>query len=274
MSTSSRTVLSIDSLCVSLNGRRIVHDFSASVGSGEVLAIVGESGSGKTTVLRAVSRLLPPGGIINHGSITFDEDDLVTLDEPSLRAIRGGLLSYLFQDPVSSLDPLMRVKSQFIEVIRAHADRIGQCAPSAAMNDALAAMGFRDPASVLNRYPGELSGGMAQRIALAFATVTRPIVLLADEPTSALDEKSQERVLALLKRLAEEQGCGVVLVTHDLGAAARIADRIAVMHDGRLVETGEAAEVLSHPTDPYTEKLTAAVPRPVEHLEVIRASRG
>lgn len=252
-------LLQIERLTVAFGGAAAVRDASVSVGCGEVVAIVGESGSGKTTLLRTVARLLAPGAQMQGGRVLFDGQDLLGLSNRAMARLRGSRISYLFQNAPQSLDPLFTVGRQFDEVLRAHGlPRDGGLARAA-----LERVGFDDPDAVLRCIPSQLSGGMAQRVALAFALAGRPQLLLADEPTSALDGEAQAQVMGLLQRLNREEGMAILLVTHDIQLAAAFASRMVVMESGAVVETGESAAVMANPQHPYTRQLIAAVPLPV-----------
>lgn len=258
-----QNLLSVERLSVSFGGASALRDVSLKLAQGQVLAVVGESGSGKTTLLRSVTRLLAPGAQVDGGSIRFEGVDLLQLKPREMAALRGGRISYLFQNAQLSLDPLFTVERQFREVLRAH----GLPAEIALMQEALRRVGFDEPDRVLGCLPSQLSGGMAQRVALAFALAGRPRLLLADEPTSALDASSQEQVMGLLRQLNQAEGMAILLVTHDIQLAATFAQRMVVMHRGVVVEEGLSAEVMTAPKHPYTRQLIAAVPRPVPEGE-------
>ena len=252
--------MSLHDLDVSYGGVPAVRGFSLDVRPGEIVGLVGESGSGKSSVLRAVSGLLGRTGAVSGGRMLFEGRDLATLPRKQMAALRGSHIAYVFQNPASSLDPLFKVGDQFGECIRAHGMAQGS-ALQALERDLLREMGFDDPDRVLDSYPHNLSGGMCQRVALAFSVACNPKLLLADEPTSALDVAAQEQVSRLLLRIREEHGVSMLVVSHNIGAIARIADRIGVMYHGRLVEVGERDQVLHAPVHPYTRNLIAAVPK-------------
>ena len=248
-------ILSLSNLDVSYGDVRAVRGLSLAVSHGEIIGLVGESGSGKSSVLRAIAGLLGHGGRISAGSIMFD---LARLDQGSSGWREG--IAYVFQEPRLSLDPLFRVGSQFDECLRAHG-MTGREEMRATERALLEEMGFSDVDRVLGAYPHNLSGGMCQRVVLAMAVACRPQLLLADEPTSALDVVSQRQVLDLLLRVREEHGVTMVIVSHNIAAVARVADRLGVMYRGRLVELGERERVLQAPEHPYTQNLIAAIPR-------------
>lgn len=285
-----RDILSVTDLDVSYGSVSAVRGVSLAVGAGEIVGIVGESGSGKSTLLRAVAHLLPPAARIDAGSIAFAGRDITRASAREMRSLRGSALSYLFQNAERSFDPLFTIGAQFDEVMRAHEGaanvRAGKALRGGSLRDgagsasrdgrrmrdqqrekmrgrqqaALERMGFADPDRVLTSLPSELSGGMCQRVALAFALAASPQLLLADEPTSSLDGQAQARVIKLLRELNEQEGLAILMVSHDIELVASFASRIIVMHEGRIVETGESARIMNDPQDPYTRSLIAAIP--------------
>ena len=235
-------------------------DLDLSVAPGEIVGLAGESGSGKSSVLRSVAGLLAGGGRVSSGSIVFEGEELLRLTPQRRRSRTRAGMAYVFQNPQQSLDPLFRVGTQFDECLQAHGvtDR---SEIQTTKHTLLREMGFTDISRVLGSYPHELSGGMCQRVVLAMAVACRPRLLLADEPTSALDVVSQEQVLGMLLRLREEHGMAVLVVSHNIAALARVADRLGVMYQGHLVELGERNRVLRAPRHAYTKRLIASVPR-------------
>ncbi len=236
-----------------------VDGVSFEVARGQTLGIVGESGSGKTVTALTLLGLTRAQGARVSGRILFDGVDLVTLPEARLRALRGCELAIVFQDPLSSLHPLYRVGAQVVEAIRAHRE-VSRRAAREQTVALLELVGLPEPARSVDAYPHELSGGQRQRAMLAMALANEPRLLIADEPTTALDVTVQAQILALLRRLREELGMALVLVTHDLGVAAEMADEVAVMQAGRVVERGSAEQVLAAPQHPYTQELVRAAP--------------
>lgn len=252
--------MSLKGLDVSYGNVQAVHGVTLDVASGEIVGLVGESGSGKSSVLRAVAGLLGRSGKISAGQALFSGRDLAQLPPREMAALRGADIAYVFQDPTSSLDPLFRVGNQFDECIRAHSIADGS-AMHALECSLLAEMGFEDPERVLASYPHNLSGGMCQRVVLAFSLACNPKLLLADEPTSALDVAAQKQVSSLLLRMRAEHGISMLVVSHNMGAISLVADRIGVMYRGKLVELGTRNQVLHDPAHPYTRNLIAAIPR-------------
>jgi oligopeptide/dipeptide ABC transporter ATP-binding protein len=254
-------LLEVGDLTVDFAGEprlRAVDGVALSVAARERLAIVGESGSGKSQLLLACTGLLAVNGSA-HGSVRFDGRELLG-DSRAVEAVRGRGIGFVFQDASGSLTPHRRVGEQMTEAAMAGAGAGRRAAVDAAI-EMLDRVRLAGPGSLLARYPHELSGGMRQRVAIALALMARPRILFADEPTTSLDVTVQADILALLAQLCEELGMALVIVTHDLGVAAALADRVAVMYAGRVVEEGTAAALLSCPRHPYTRGLLAAVPR-------------
>ncbi|PZE89049.1 glutathione ABC transporter ATP-binding protein [Curtobacterium sp. MCLR17_039] len=236
-----------------------VRGVSLTVAPGETLALVGESGSGKSTVALAAMGLLS-GNATASGSAVVAGHEVVGAGEPALRALRGSTVSMVFQEPATALDPLTRVGAQIAEVIRNHRD-VSASAAAAEAVDLLRRVGIPDPESRTRSFPFQLSGGQRQRVVIAMAIANAPKLLIADEPTTALDVTVQAEILELLRALAVETGTGVLLVTHNMGVVADFADRVAVMLQGEIVETGGVEDVLLRPEHEYTKRLLAAVPR-------------
>ena len=241
----------------------VVAGVSFSVNAGETLALVGESGSGKTLTCRSVLRILPGAAQLRSGSIEFgtgaSRGDLVSLSKAEIRAVRGNAISMIFQEPMRSLSPLHRIGNQVSEVLTLHRDM----SLSEAKRDVLATferVGFADAERAFRAYPFEMSGGMRQRAMIAMAMVAKPELLIADEPTTALDVTTQAQVLGLMKNLQRDTGMAMILVTHDLGVVANMADSVVVMNKGHVMESGPAAAVLGSPGHGYTKKLFAAAP--------------
>ena len=253
-------VLSIENLDVTFTGERLVpavRAVSLSLAPGRVLCIIGESGSGKSVTLQAVMRLLPPAGTRYGGRITVCGQDVLALRPAALRALRGQKVSMIFQEPMSALDPVYSIGAMIGEVVRLR-EGIGRAAARARAIAALELVQVPDAARRVDAYPHELSGGLRQRAMIALAIASRPTLLLADEPTTALDATVQIQVLLLLRRLRAELGMAMVFVTHDLGVAAEIADEVAVMYAGQVVESGSVGDILRAPLHPYTRALISS----------------
>jgi len=252
-------LLSVEGLTVRFGRFAVVEDLSFSVAPGEVLAIVGESGSGKSMTALALMRLVPPPGRVS-GRVIFAGEDLLVLPERRMRAIRGGAMAMVFQEPMTSLNPVFTVGSQIAEALAWHRGLSGRAARAEAVR-LLELVEIPNAAARVSEYPHQLSGGMRQRVMIAMALACRPRLLIADEPTTALDATVQAQILELLRRLRAELGMAVLLITHDLGVVSDFADRVAVMYAARLVEIGPALELFRSPAHPYTEGLLASLPR-------------
>jgi len=226
---------------------------------GEVMGLVGESGSGKTVAGLSILGLVDPPGRIVAGSICFDGEELVGRSEAELRTYRGRKIAMVFQDPMMTLNPVLRIDTQMIEAITAH-EPVSQRAARARARDALAAVGIASPDERLKAYPHQFSGGMRQRVAIAIALLHRPQLVIADEPTTALDVTIQSQILAEVQTLCAETGTALIWITHDLSVIAGLADRIAVMYAGRIVEEGPVEAVLGAPLHPYTRGLIGSLP--------------
>ena len=254
-------ILNIENCTINYPGQKAaVSDVSLSVGEREIVSIVGESGSGKTTLIRAILGILPPGGIVAGGKILFQGRNLLELDERSQQKIRGTEIAMIFQDVGASMDPIRIVDSQYRESILVHR-KMPKEKCRALETDMLKKMHLTDPERVLGSYPFELSGGMKQRVGIAMSMTAQPKLLLADEPTSALDVTIQAEVVREMKKLREQYQAAIILVTHNMGVASYISDKIGVMCRGKLVEFGKRDDVIFHPQHEYTRNLLAAVPR-------------
>jgi len=240
---------------------RVVDGVSLSLERGHILGLVGESGSGKTITGFSINRLLPPAARVVGGEIRLDGRDILEEPEATMRHLRGRRIAMVFQDPMMTLNPVLRIETQMTDALRAH-ERIGRRAARERARDALAEVGIAAPGERLRSYPHELSGGMRQRVAIAIALLHRPDVVIADEPTTALDVTIQGQILALVQRLCRERGTALVWITHDLAVVAGIADQVAVMYAGRIVEHGPVDAVLDAPLHPYTRGLIDSVPLP------------
>ncbi|RYE08065.1 MAG: ABC transporter ATP-binding protein [Hyphomicrobiales bacterium] len=257
-------LLDVQHLSVTLtregNAASLVDDVSFSLNAGEILCIVGESGCGKTVTARSLiglNRTDPRFALT--GKIGFDGTDLLSLDETQMRKVRGSKIAMIFQDPMTSLNPLHRIGAQIGEVLRNHTD-LGARAIRERTIELLAQVGIPNPASRVDDYPHQFSGGMRQRAMIALALACSPSLLIADEPTTALDVTTQQQILALIDGLRHQYGMAVVLITHDLGVVAGIADRVMVMYAGQCVEAGPVRDVFRAPQHPYTAGLLASIP--------------
>ena len=238
---------------------KAVDDVSFSVAPGKILGLVGESGSGKSVTGYSIMGLTDAPGRIVGGRIVMHGRDLRTLPPEEMRKIRGNHIAMIFQDPMMTLNPVLRVDTQMIEAIRAH-ERIDPRSARKRARDALAQVGIPSPDERLQAYPHQFSGGMRQRVAIAIALLNRPEVIIADEPTTALDVTIQGQILFEMQRLRRETGTALIWITHDLSVVAGLADEIAVMYAGRIVEQGSTASIIERPRHPYTRGLIASVP--------------
>jgi peptide/nickel transport system ATP-binding protein len=250
-----RPLVEVDDLHVSFVSREetvsAVNGVSFALMPGEVLCIIGESGSGKSVTLRALLRLHPPRRTVIRGRVRVGEHDILSLSESAMNEVRGAVISMVFQEPMTALDPVYTVGAQIAEAVLRHHGGSRRAAMARAL-ELLELVKVPSPQRRLRAYPHELSGGLRQRAMIAVALSCRPSLLLADEPTTALDATVQIQVLVMLRQLQREFGMGVIFVTHDLGVAAQIADTVAVMYAGRIIEYGSAADVLLRPAHPYT----------------------
>ncbi len=236
-----------------------VDDVDFTVGAGETLAIVGESGSGKSIMSMSLLRLVPTPPAIVSGEILFDGENLLTKPSHAMRRIRGGRIGMIFQEPNTSLNPVQRIGDQIVEAIRLHA-RVSKAAARKRAIEVLKLTGIPSPEVRLKSYPHELSGGMRQRAMIAMALACRPELLIADEPTTALDVTVQAQILDLMRKLKSSIGAAIILITHDLGVVAEMADRVAVMYAGRIVEIAAVRDLFNAPEHPYTVGLLSSMP--------------
>ena len=239
---------------------RAVDDVSFALSDGEVMGLVGESGSGKSVTGHSVVGLVDPPGRVVDGEVLFLGEDLLQASEARLRRLRGGRIGMIFQDPMMTLNPVLRIDTQIVEAIRAHDGRVGRRAALARARDALGRVGIPSPEERLRAYPHQLSGGMRQRVCIAIALINRPALVIADEPTTALDVTIQGQILYEVRNLCREAGTALIWITHDLSVIAGLADRICVMYCGRIVEEGATGDVLDQPAHPYTRGLLDSIP--------------
>lgn len=238
---------------------RAVDDVSFSLNKGQILGLVGESGSGKSITAFSILGLIDPPGKIVAGEVRYRGQNLVNLPERDLRAIRGHRIAMIFQDPMMTLNPVLRIETQMVETIFAH-ERVSRAEALARARDALGMVGIASPEERLKAYPHEFSGGMRQRVAIAIALLHRPDVIVADEPTTALDVTIQGQILFEVQRLARDIGTALIWITHDLSVVAGLADHVAVMYAGRIVEYGTARQLIETPHHHYTDGLIGSVP--------------
>jgi peptide/nickel transport system ATP-binding protein len=252
-------LLEVDHLSIYFRDQAVVRDLSFSVGQGEVLGLVGESGSGKSLTSLSILRLLD-GAARVEGSIRFQGENLLTLKPEQMRHYRGRKIAMIFQEPMTALNPVMPVGRQIAEAIEAHQPELGRTQVREAVLKAMAAVAIAEPEVRVRDYPHQFSGGQRQRLLIAMALVNQPSLLIADEPTTALDVTVQAQILLLLKELQQRNGLGMLFISHDLAVVAQVADRVAVMRKGMLLETGTRDQVFLHPRHAYTRSLLGAVP--------------
>jgi peptide/nickel transport system ATP-binding protein len=262
-------LLSVLNLRIAFGTREAVRGISFAIAPGETLGLVGESGSGKSATALAMMRLLPPSASVSGSlslKITRDDDDyaisadLLRINDKVMRAFRGRHIAMIFQEPMTALNPVMKVGRQIAEALLAHAPRTPRREVRARVLAAMREVGLPDPELRYDNYPHQFSGGQRQRIVIAMAILNKPALLIADEPTTALDVTVQAQVLALLKRLRADHGCGMLFISHDLAVVSQVADHVAVMRHGEIVEYGSVQQVMTHPAHAYTRSLLASAP--------------
>jgi peptide/nickel transport system ATP-binding protein len=239
---------------------KAVDDVGFTVGAGRVLGIVGESGSGKTVMGFSILGLVDPPGRIVGGRVLFKGENLVGAGDERLRALRGNRIAMIFQDPMMTLNPVLRIDTQMIEAIQAHDSSVDKATARARAREALGRVGIPSPDERLRAYPHQFSGGMRQRVAIAIALLNKPDLVIADEPTTALDVTIQGQILYEAQKLCRETGAALIWITHDLSVIAGLADDVCVMYAGRVVESGAVDAVLDAPLHPYTRGLIGSVP--------------
>ena len=252
-------LLDVRDLTISFSGRAVVHSVSLRIAPGETLGLVGESGSGKSATSLALLRLLPPETEI-RGSVEFGGGSLLDLPESAMRRLRGSSIAMIFQEPMTALNPVLRVGDQIGEALLAHHPKTSRAEVQARVLAAMREVALPDPELRVRDYPHQFSGGQRQRLLIAIALINRPRLLIADEPTTALDVTVQAQILELLRTLRRTHGLSMLFISHDLAVVAQIADRVAVMQDGRILETAATAQLFAHPEHPYTRRLLASAP--------------
>jgi peptide/nickel transport system ATP-binding protein len=252
---------------------KAIDGLTLAIQRGETFALVGESGCGKSMTALALMRLLPDNGNVTHGSVVLEGQDVLALPESGMRAVRGGRVGMIFQEPATSLNPVMRVGDQIVEAIEAHTALRGAAARAKAI-EWLGRVGIPEPARRIDEYPFRLSGGQKQRVMIAMTLASEPDFLIADEPTTALDVTIQAQILDLLKQLQKEQGMGLLLITHDLAVVSGMAHRVALMYAGQIIEVAPAAEFFAAPKHPYARLLLRALPDTAKRGEALAAIAG
>jgi peptide/nickel transport system ATP-binding protein len=252
-------LLAVRDLRIGFGAAEAVRGVSFEIAAGETLGLVGESGSGKSATSLAMMRLLAPGAKVS-GSIELAGRELLALPEEAMRRVRGKDVAMVFQEPMTALNPVMKVGRQIAEALEAHERRLGRGAVKERVLEAMREVGLPEPERRYGDYPHQFSGGQRQRIVIAMALMNRPKLLIADEPTTALDVTVQAQVLALLKRLRAEHGLAMLFISHDLAVVSQVADRVAVMRRGEIVEMGTMEQVMTRPRHDYTKRLLASAP--------------
>ncbi|TGG94872.1 ABC transporter ATP-binding protein [Natronospirillum operosum] len=272
-----RTVLAVDNLQTRFMSRgpalKAVDGVSFSIGEGETVALVGESGCGKSVTAQSLLRLISPPGQIVGGHIYLEGDDLMTRSQSEIEDIRGNRAAMIFQEPLTALNPIMTVEKQLAEVLHRHHPQRRKEARAQVL-DMLQKVGIPDPEGRLRAYPHQLSGGMRQRVMIAMALLSNPRLLIADEPTTALDVTIQAQILELMRNLCSQMGTALLLITHDLGVVAEMADRVIVMYAGRVVEEAPVRTLFAQPAHPYTRGLIQSTPNLATHQGQLVAIPG
>ncbi len=256
----AQPLLDMEHVEISYNGKPVVHDVSLRMEPGEILGIVGESGSGKSTIIKAAMGLLGNNGSVTKGSIRYKGEEVLSAKGDGLRRMRGPAMGMIFQDTGASLCPIRSIGDQLYESVAQH-EKVGREEVKERALELFDKMRLADGERILSSYPFELSGGMNQRVGIMMAMILHPELLFADEPTSALDVTVQAQVVQEMMKMRELYGTGIAIVTHNIGVVERMADRVAVMYKGRIVEYGKKEEVIGHPKEPYTKELLGAVLR-------------
>ena len=257
--TSVDALLKVENLRTTFNGSAVVDGVSFEIRKGETLGLVGESGSGKSVTAFSIIRLVQEPGRVAGGRVMFQGKNLLDLPEDQMRDVRGAGIGFVFQEPMAALNPVMRIGAHIEEALSVHGMASGKTARERAV-ELLRAVRIVDPDKRVDDYPHQLSGGMRQRVMLAIALACRPPLVIADEPTTALDVTVQAQILELLRDMKREFDLSLLLITHDFGVIAEMADHVAVMHRGKVVEQGAVRDILRNPQHPYTKGLLASIP--------------
>ncbi|HLR01226.1 MAG TPA: ABC transporter ATP-binding protein [Virgibacillus sp.] len=253
---------------------KAVRGVNLTLNKGETVAVVGESGCGKSVTANAIMRLIPtPPGEISRGTIRFKDKEITALSEKDMRGIRGVDISMIFQDPMTALNPTLTIGNQLMEGVMQH-QKLPRSAAREKAIEMMNLVGIPNPEERIKQYPHQFSGGMRQRIVIAMALICEPDLLIADEPTTALDVTIQAQILELFNRIQEEMGVAIILITHDLGVVAKIADRICVMYAGKVIESGTKRDIFYRPQHPYTKGLLKSVPRLDKQEEELESIDG
>ena len=272
-----KTLLEVENLQTHFNRKKAVKDVSFTINEGEVLGIVGESGSGKSVTALSIMRLIESPGEVSNGKVVFHDDgkqiNLLSLSDKELENILGNRISMIFQDPLTCLNPVLSIGYQISETLRVHR-KLSKTAAKEQTIHLLKRVGIANAEQRNNDYPHEFSGGMRQRVMIAMAIACQPKLLIADEPTTALDVTIQAQILNLLREFKREFAMSIIIITHDLGVVASIADRVAVMYAGRIVETVKVTEIFKNPQHPYTKALVASIPRLHNQPERLQTIEG
>ena len=256
------------------NAVRAVKNATFDIHKGETFSLVGESGSGKSITMKGIMGILPKNGKVTEGTVMYNGKDLTKYTEREMQTIRGSEIAMVFQDPMTSLNPTMRIGKQIEEMLKAHKMDMTAEQRKARAIELLSLVGISNPEQRYKQYPHQLSGGMRQRVVIAIALACDPKVLIADEPTTALDVTIQAQILDLMRDLQKKTKTSIIIITHNLGVVANIADRVAVMYGGKLVETGDVYEIFKNPCHEYTKGLLASIPKAHEKGNRLRAIPG
>ena len=271
------SILKVNNLTTEFTGPTgstpVVDSIDLSIGRGKVLALVGESGCGKSLTALSLLRLVPKPGQITTGTVTFEGRNLLSLSVPEMRQVRGRDIAMIFQEPMTSLNPVVTVGAQVIEAIRLH-ETIPLGGARRRTMELFQQVGIPDPSSRIHAYPHQLSGGLKQRVMIAIALASNPKLLIADEPTTALDVTIQAQILELLRELQARRGLAILLITHDLGVVNELADNVAIMYGGKIVEIGPRENILAKPLHPYTQGLLRSIPANAEPGTTIHEIAG